>query len=433
MLGGLCKVKVLYIDTSASGISGDMFLAALLELTAKRDQILEELSHIKDYLPDVSYFEVSLESTTRNGLKVNRLNVEIKERKHHRTPKQMKDALVKFLEDHGHGLMVKDYVLEVFNTLIRAETEVHDEIEKNIHLHELSSIDTILDIIGCALILEEIGVLDHNLQVFTSKLPLGGGTIKTVHGLLPVPAPATLSILKSSNISITLGPIDSELVTPTGAALLINLKPEPIDADFTLNNVVYSTGQKQFVDFPNILRLLIGEVADSIDLLYLRKYQEIVAKLETDVDDVSGEVIGNFIRLLENRDILDIQVIPSITKKSRTSHIIKILCHPSKLPEMMMFIFKNLGTLGIRYELIKRVCIDRVIEKIAIQIQGKKYEITYKISFIARESGKEIVNIKPEYQDLKRISEELNLPFIQVMLYVQEPLKSLYGKYNINE
>jgi len=146
-----------------------------------------------------------------------------------------------------------------------------------------------------------------------------------------------------------------------------------------------------------------------------QKYLEPVSLIETNIDDVSGEILGNFIKVMENEKILDIQIIQSITKKNRPGYIIKILCHPEFQYKIIEKIFNEIGTLGIRYNVINRICIEREIKKIKISIENNEYDLCYKISFIQIEGKKKIINIKPEYEDLKKISIKTGIPVKNVM------------------
>ena len=198
---------------------------------------------------------------------------------------------------------------------------------------------------------------------------------------------------------------------------------------------VYSTGQKKFDNFLNVLRLIYGEDKGfnyPKSIHPLQKYVEQVAILETDVDDVSGEILGNFITKLEKEDLLDIQIFPSITKKNRPGHVIKILCYPEQIFNLIEKIIHELGTLGVRFNIFNRVCVNRKIERKSIDINEKTYTLEYKISFIETDKGLEIVNIKPEYEDLKKISEDTSLPIKKVQLIAQEKLKKIFNNIQNN-
>ncbi|MFW9881271.1 MAG: nickel insertion protein, partial [Candidatus Thorarchaeota archaeon] len=149
-----------------------------------------------------------------------------------------------------------------------------------------------------------------------------------------------------------------------------------------------------------------------------------------DVDDVSGELLGNFIDQLNKEKILDVQIVPSFTKKNRPSHIIKVLCLPDYTFELIEKIIHELGTLGVRFNTLNRVCVDRVIEKQNLRIKGRDFEVRFKISYIIIDNGREIINIKPEYEDIKKISEKLKIPLKTVEILAQGKLEVLYHEYN---
>jgi uncharacterized protein (TIGR00299 family) protein len=420
-------MKILYIDPSNSGISGDMLLASLLGLLEDPEVIIEELIEIQKYIKGVSKLKIELKKTFRHEIKVNYLKIDISEKKTHRSVQNLKDSLNTFIQDKNFSIKAKEYANRVLQTLIKAEAKVHDTLEEKVHLHELSSVDTLIDIIGVTKCLEEIGIFESKFSIFCNVLPLGGGSIKGAHGILPIPAPATMEILKGSNLKVKNGPIEEELVTPTGAALLTNLNCLPEYKQFSIKEIVSSTGNKKFKNFLNILRICIGTDLKSED--NLEKYIEEITVLETDVDDVSGEVLGHFITKMEKKQILDIQIIPSLTKKNRPSHLIKILCQPEDKFKIIELMIKELGTLGVRFTTINRVCVERTIETLQLSIKGEKVTVHYKISYIQEDEGKKIINIKPEYDDLKTISKKLNLPLNEVQMYAQSEIKHLYNKY----
>jgi len=421
-------MKSLYIDTANSGISGDMLLASLLSLVSNSNEIIADLKELKHFLKGVSPIELELTKVKRMGVVVNQLKLVIKESKNHRTSNALYNALERFLLEKNFSEPAKIYAKKVLNTLFEAEAEVHGDLVENIHLHELSSVDTLIDILGVTKALDKLGGFNESFEYYYSKVPLGGGSIKTAHGILPVPAPATAKILELSELVVFGGPIENELVTPTGAALLVNLNPK--FARFTnqmkILRVTYSTGQKKFKNFSNVLRLIYGENEETTitpNMHPLQKYIEDVAVLETDVDDISGEMLGNFINTMENENILDIQVLPSVTKKNRPSHIIKILCHPQNSFEILHKMLNELGTLGVRFYTIKRICVDRKFEKSKIDINSKTYELNFKISYIKMNDEINVINVKPEFEDLKRISKESTLSIKEILFYCQSEIK----------
>ncbi|TFG18305.1 MAG: nickel pincer cofactor biosynthesis protein LarC [Promethearchaeota archaeon] len=429
-------MKILFLDCINSGISGDMLLASLLELVNDPNEILELLISLKKHLDGISELEIELLKVNKAGIQVNQLMIKIQENKHHRTPKVLQSALENALEEGNYSSPAKVYAHKVLNSLFQAEAHVHGKLIEKIHLHELSSVDTLIDILGVTKALEIIGYFHDNFQIYCSRLPVGGGTVETAHGTLAVPAPATVKILENSEIIIQSGPVEGELVTPTGAALLVNLNPICIDffERLKLKKVGYGTGQKIFQNFSNILRIFFGELEKEpfVTESEFKSYMEDVTILETNVDDVTGEILGNFIHKMENFNILDIQIIPSITKKNRPSYVIKILCHPVISNKVLETIFTELGTLGVRISKTKRACIDREVETVKIVINQETYEINYKISYYFKKDRKQIVNIKPEYEDLKKISSKTGFSVKDLLLMSASEVEKLYRKKNLN-
>ncbi|MEJ2295305.1 MAG: DUF111 family protein, partial [Candidatus Lokiarchaeota archaeon] len=218
-------MKILYFDCINSGLSGDMLLASLMGLIKNPNEVKEFLVDLKKNINDVSRLEFELIKIEKSGIQVNQLHIEIQENKHHRTPKVLQLALDRALEKGNFSLLAQNYAHNVLDSLINAEAQVHGKLIGQIHLHELSSVDTLIDILGVTKVLEMLGYFQDEFTILCSQLPLGGGKIKTAHGTLAVPAPATIKILENTGIIVQNGPVEGELVTPTGAALLVNLNP----------------------------------------------------------------------------------------------------------------------------------------------------------------------------------------------------------------
>ncbi|MCK4383898.1 MAG: DUF111 family protein, partial [Candidatus Lokiarchaeota archaeon] len=176
-------MKSLYIDAINSGISGDMFLASLLGLNDDPNEILSELKELKEYLKGVSNLDLELVEVKRMGMQVHQLKVSIKESKNHRTPDELSNALERFLNNKQYSKSAKKFARNVLNTLFKAEAEVHGNLVENIRLHELSSVDTLVDILGVTKALDSLGGFTGDLTYYCSNIPLGGGNIKTAHGI----------------------------------------------------------------------------------------------------------------------------------------------------------------------------------------------------------------------------------------------------------
>jgi uncharacterized protein (TIGR00299 family) protein len=422
------KSNILYIDCRNSGISGDLLLTALLKIVPEPEDILAHLRELRHYLKGISELSLKLKQVKRNDINVNQLDISLEETKHHRTVNDLREALKKFIEEKGVGKKAEEYAREVLNCLVQGEAEVHGEFEEKLHLHELSSIDTLIDILGTTLCLEEIGVFKEGFEVYCSELPVGGGKVESAHGLIPVPAPVVVKVLEKSDLKVLHGPIQEELSTPTGVALLASLNPITEEKPFIIHKVSQSTGQKEFDSFLNILRVYSGSIEEKSRNKGLEKYNEKIAVLETNLDDVSGEIIGDFMGIMNKKHVLDVQILQGLTKKNRPSYIVKVLCDPQYKFDIIENIITHLGTLGVRYYTTDRICVEREMHQTAIELEGAEYSIHFKVSYYEVENERKIVNIKPEYDDLRRIREATGHSVKELSQMLQPKLNKIIKK-----
>ncbi|TFF97015.1 MAG: nickel pincer cofactor biosynthesis protein LarC [Promethearchaeota archaeon] len=425
------KINCLYIDCRNSGISGDMFVAALLSLIPNSKDILIKLNQLKDYLKGVSNLNIDLKRVKKNDIWVYQLQIALNESKHHRKVSDLREALNKFSNKYIVGEKARKYANDVLDMLIKGESEVHGELEEKLHLHELSSVDTLIDILGAALCLEQIGVFNEEFSIYCSELPIGGGKVKTAHGLIPVPAPVVVKTLEESNLKALPGPIQEEISTPTGVSLLANLHPIIGNFPFKIHKMAQSMGQKKFPNFLNILRIYTGYFEKKSKGKMqngLLGYQEKITILETNIDDISGEIIGDFMEVISKKNVLDVQIVQSLTKKNRPSYIIKVLCNPEFQLDIVECLFTHLGTLGVRYYTIDRICIDREMLEKTVDVKGKEYLVHFKLSYYILADKKTIVNAKPEYDDLRRIREDTGLSIRKITQIIQPTLENVIKK-----
>jgi uncharacterized protein (TIGR00299 family) protein len=274
-----------------------------------------------------------------------------------------------------------------------------------LHLHESSSIDTGADIIGCATALHNLDLF-NNSTFYNTKVAIARGLTKFSHGIITNPTNAILEIFKIFKIPIQGGPIDTELTTPTGASMLVNLNPKKITnyPAFIPEKIGYGTGAKEFEGIPNILRISIGQTD-----FFNNIQTDFITMLETNIDDINGEIIGNLIDKISTESILvkDVTVFNGITKKNRPTYILKVICSDEIEKDIAKIIFKETGTLGIRKSRMERYILNRFNLLIPIEIEKENVVINVKIS---KNSTGEITNIKPEFEDIKKISDKFNYP-----------------------
>lgn len=407
-------MRTLYIDCSLAGISGDMMLSALLNLGAKVD--FKTLSEsILESLDGVERLEISYNVESKMGFQAGLLKVTFSDSKDCRRGIEMKNGLEKTLERMNLGRKGKEYAVRVLETLLNAESIIHGESADEVHLHEIGSPDTLVDIVGVALALEDLGVFE-DVKVYGSPVSVGFGLVKTRHGCLSIPAPVTLEILKSRGYPFKGGPVEGELATPTGVALLVNIIDEVAQIHPLIKpiKVGYGAGLKELPGVPNVLRLIYGEQQPH----YI---QEDIYVLETNIDDVQGEVLGHVIEKLVENGAKDACVIPVTCKKSRPGYILKVISDCENLNDVVDIIFRETGTLGVRLTKTPRFIVPREFKTVTVQIDGVDFPVKVKV---AKDIEGRVFRIKPEYDELKKISSLTGIPIRELSSTIEEKAKT---------
>jgi uncharacterized protein (TIGR00299 family) protein len=390
-----------------SGISGDMTLGALIDLGVPVNWLE---SQIKTIL--FSEFEIKSEVIKKNGLSGHNIYVKSLNNPHARNSQNIKQLIL----GSDFSKKVKDQSLTAFKKIAHAEAKIHSQNIENVHFHEVGAVDAIVDIVGTFLCIEYLNID----KIYSSKISLGSGFLECSHGILPVPAPATLAIL----MDVPIIPHDAkyELVTPTGAAIITTLTndfgkiPEMI-----IKNVGYGAGKSTSNSkIPNLLRIITGQQEENEKHEEKDKNQaakEIIYIVETTTDDMSQEFSGYIFEKLFKIGALDVCHIPVQMKKNRPGTRLEVLCKEENLNNIINLIFKESTTTGIRYHKSNRIKLERKI-------------ITIKTIF-GRISAKKIINIDktetilPEYEELKKIAERNNIPLKKVYQQVNLDINSM--------
>ncbi|MFX0133951.1 MAG: nickel pincer cofactor biosynthesis protein LarC, partial [Candidatus Hodarchaeota archaeon] len=336
--------NIAIIDCQTTGISGDKFLGALIDLGVNIKTIQNKISIISEYLEGVSKISISLINNKIHQFNAKRIQIKFSENLNHRTGKELIKITKNCINDLKLSDMAKEYALSVVQILINTEAKIHNTTPEKVHLHETGSADTLVDSIGSAVALEGLNLF-NNVTWFILPVAVGSGKIKFSHGLISAPAPATLEILSSNNIEITGGDINEELTTPTGAAIIASLKAKSISRlpNMKIKSIGYGTGTKTFPNIPNIMRVITGYQKEKFS-----NTDEVVI-LETNLDDVSGEILGHAIKtLIDEGQANDVCIIPTITKKNRPGHILKVITDSINEEELIKILMHETGTLGVR-------------------------------------------------------------------------------------
>lgn len=380
------------IDPQSSGIAGNMLIGAFVDLGADADK-LKEIMEKSAY--EFGEVEVTFEKVSKHGINSTFCHVEMKEQK----PSINYKEFISKIEDLDLDENVLGTSVRIFRRIAEAESKVHGKKLEEVHFHEVGASDAVADVIGSVYAFYSLGY--DSQKVIGLPIAVGGGRIETAHGTIPVPAPAVVEILNGANM--VGGPVDSELATPTGSAIYMELCDEIKEfiPQIKARNVGYGAGRKDF-DHPNVLRIIessdISE-SDGIDVI------------ETNLDHLTGEEIGYLFDVLLGVGASDVSITPIIMKKNRQGSLLKVISKREKREDIINTIFKETGSLGIRIAPnIHRGIAKREFETKTFNINGNDYEVTFKIGYV---NGK-VISRRPEYEDLKRIAKDTGLALREV-------------------
>ncbi len=377
-----------------SGASGDMIMGSLLDLGADPVVISKAVESVGCKL------EISRESRSR--ISAARAKV-LSDRRY-----QSLEEARSILQSSSLTEKALQMALQALDTLASAESQVHGIPKENAKFHEIGALDALADIAGSCSALQSLNVK----KVFSLPVSVGGGFVESHHGLLPVPGPAALEILRAHDIPWKGGPVDQELLTPTGTALLAVMVDEFLHEypSMKAEKVGYGAGRRE-LPLPNTLRAVIGEVRHE------HMAPDRVVQIETNVDDVTGEVLGNLIELLIDAGALDVSLIPAIMKKGRSGNVIRAIARNDDIERLSRLIMLETGSLGVRvFPSLHRFVAEREEMAVKIIINGLSYDASIKVSRL----GGDILNLKPEYEDCKRIASETGLPIRVIIKRVEE-------------
>jgi uncharacterized protein (TIGR00299 family) protein len=301
----------------------------------------------------------------------------------------------------------REFASRTIRTLIQAEADLHKTSFEDAHLHEVALVDTAAEIIGCAVALDDLHLFDEGAKIVGSPVAVGGGVFTFSHGTVSAPAPATLAILQARKYPFHGGPIERELATPTGVALLTSMANEasPFYPAMTPLKVGFGAGIKNFPEMPSVLRVTLGDAA-------VEEVQDQIAVLETNLDDVSGEVIGYTVEKLLLEGAKDVSVVPCTTKKSRPAHIVKVIADQKDAAHLSDVLIAETGTLGVRVFSCQRHIINREVVTVELDVSGGKLPVRVKVS---RNQFGKVIKVKPEYDDLKILAEKSGKPLRELM------------------
>ena len=387
-------MKIAFFDCF-SGVSGDMILGALVDAGLDIGELETELGKL-----GISGYRIKAKKTARKGIAGTKLSVEVSDRT---TERKLRD-IVEILDGSELDDSVKELSKQTFTEMARVEATIHGKSIDDIHLHEVGSLDAIIDVVGAFAGLNKLGIE----AAYCSKIHVGTGFLECRHGTLPVPAPATLAMLKGIPIYST--GIEAELATPTGVCIMKALcKGFGIMPEMKVEEVGYGAGSRE-LEIPNLLRVYVGEDPAGEDTAGEDTgggYQQDEAILiETNIDDMKPELLAYACEALLEQGALDVFTTPISMKKNRPGTMVSVLTTRGKLNEVLSTIFAETTTLGVRIHSLERQKLSKEI----ISVKTRFGEIRVKIG----KTGNQVKNIAPEYESCKSVAVRQGIPLKDV-------------------
>lgn len=401
-------MKILFYDCF-SGISGDMNLAAMIELGVDPEYLRTELSKL-----GLNHeFELKTCIDSRKGIFGSRVDVVLKNpgppshhqidsrpghspvQSYHRKNRNLKD-IESIIENSALDKNIQYTSLQIFRKVAEAEAKVHRKDLDEVHFHEVGATDSIVDIVGAAICFHYLEID----QVWSSPVELGGGFVKCAHGLMPVPAPATVEILKG--IPTTRGAVEKETTTPTGAAILATIVDTFTSSpQFVLEKTAYGIGHRD-TEIPNVLRVHLACVEESSPDWKIQQAR----LLQCNIDDMTPEMLGVVMSLLMEKGAQDVHFTPILMKKNRPATCVSLLCDPQNEDRFKKLLFKHTTTLGIKTFSLEKTVLNTTYERLETPLGS----VTMKNALM---NGK-VIRSKPELKDCKKISEVHDIPLGEV-------------------
>jgi uncharacterized protein (TIGR00299 family) protein len=415
--------KIAYFQCP-TGISGDMCLGALVHAGVPVDYLKEKL----ELLGIGAEYELKSEPVRRQGQLATKVSVNLTQQNsdvhnhedhHHSSTTRHLSQIEAIILQAKLPQQVEIRSLAIFRKLAEAEADVHGIPVEEVHFHEVGATDAIVDIVGTCLGLDWLNIE----QFYCSTLPTGGGTVWAAHGQLPVPVPAVLKLFEMGKVPVYSNGIERELVTPTGAAIAVTLAQsfgEP--PALSIQTIGLGAGS-QDLPIPNILRLWVGEQHPSLDSdifstvnTEIQTITETISVLQTQIDDLSPQVIAYTFELLFQAGAIDVFSQPITMKKSRLGVLLTVICHPEHRQVCEAILFRETTTLGIRHTLQNRSILKRDIQTVETQYGAVRVKVGF--------SGKKITNVQPEYEDCAKLAKQHKVSWLEVHRLA---LQSWYG------
>ncbi len=380
-------MKSAYLD-AFSGVSGDMMIGALIDAGADAAALAQAVGAL-----GLRGYRIAIGRRDLSGIAAVKFDVEVSEPQ----PERHLGEILGMIERAGLPARAERAAASTFRTLAEAEAKVHRTTPDEVHFHEVGAVDSIIDIVGAAWALDHLGVAD----LIVSPLPAGNGFVRSRHGVIPIPAPATAELL--AGFPIRIGDGEAEMVTPTGAAIVRALgRPAPSPFAFQAERVGYGAGTRTLTDRPNVLRLMLGEAAGGFGT-------DEMIEISANIDDLNPQIYGHLGERILAAGARDVTLTPTIMKKGRPGVILSVLAEAAARDRLARMIFEETTTIGLRFHPVSRLKLDRRIEEVETRF-GK-----IRVKVASAGGAGSPLNLSPEFDDCRKAAMDHSAPLKLVM------------------
>src|ERR671912_668341 len=377
--------RVAIIDSQVAGIAGDMLVSSLVDAGANKTKVIDAIFACQNFVKDSRIINAHFTKVISHSFAATQLQMKYKDGVLKRKGTELYSALARCCDSVGLEHRAK----------------------------------TFADLVGCATALQDLQLFDA--KMYSTKVAVGGGLLKFSHGIMSNPASAILEIFKNKQFVLVGGQVEDELTTPTGAAMLVNLVQGSVSyyPSIAPEKIGYGAGIKKFESFPNVVRVAMGTSGTAYETT-----KDTVYVVETNIDDASGELVGNLVEQLAEV-AKDVTVISGTTKKSRPTYLIRIISENARLNNVLELLFDESGTLGARVQEVERIVLPRSILTMSVNINGNILDVRVKI---VKDSAGRITNVKPEFEDVKMIATKCQMPVKRAMDQVRSEVMKKLGE-----
>ena len=390
-----------------------MLLAAFIDAGADLPYIERMLQLIPTYYSKCKSIRLERKDVKMHGFRACKIDIKISEDQSDTDANTFSKTVEKIVESCDMGEKATAFAINSVNLLIAAESKVHGAQPSDTHLHEAGSADTLADILGVAAACDSLEIFEGT--IYATPVAVGGGVVSFSHGTVSTPAPAVMEIMRQKKIPMIGGTEPSELTTPTGITMLANLEPIFLETypEMTAEEVGYGAGMKDLASGPNILRVVLGRTNSASKP---SKFSDRILVLETNLDDLSGEILSYALQRLIDSGAKDAWITSAHFKKNRQGFVLHVICDQKDTEKFSRIIMEETGTLGVRYQPWDRIILERNVRTVSVKINGISFNIRVKS---AMDSTGKTVRVKPEADDIQEIARTTQLPAREVARLVE--------------